>query len=286
MALNDKTPSRNNPARLLAFGGALAVAVAVLVYFFSAPAVEKVGALAVSATLSGGKGVKAINYRITGNGIEEIKGEVKVTDLAAATPVSVKELPGGPDYLLELTAANDDGSVKCSRRNTFEITAGTTTTLTVTVFCRDMNSIAKFVVARKTAPRLDSAEVTPAPSVEVPPECTECEKTYIASGNCEPDSGCDSLTGEDKQLCLNLLNCMRATNCWVKDPLDCLCGTIDYVECTKHANGDCRAEMQAATKTTDPVKNGTLFYDPSVPAGLANRLISCDKENCSQHCSL
>ena len=85
---------------------------------------------------------------------------------------------------------------------------------------------------------------------------------------------------------MNLVNCMRATGCWVKDPLDCLCGTVDYVECTTHANGACLAEMQAATKTTDPVKNGTLFYDPSVPAGLANRLISCDKEMCPSACAL
>ena len=120
----------------------------------------------------------------------------------------------------------------------------------------------------------------------MPPECSACEKENIANGNCEPDSGCAGLEGEDQRLCLDLLNCMRATGCWVKDPLDCLCGTIDYVECTKQANGVCRAEMQAATRTTDPIKNGTLFYDPTVPAGRANRLISCDKEKCKSHCAM
>jgi hypothetical protein len=123
---------------------------------------------------------------------------------------------------------------------------------------------------------------TPEPSVAA---CEECEKAHVKNGECEPDSGCDGLEGQDLALCQSLLKCMRATSCWVKDPLDCLCGTASGVACaTGSANGDCKAEMQAATKTTDPVKNGTLFYDPTVPAGRANRLISCDHDNCRSVC--
>jgi hypothetical protein len=96
--------------------------------------------------------------------------------------------------------------------------------------------------------------------------CQACEKDHIKSGECEPDSGCDGLEGGDQELCLRLLSCLRATNCWTRDPLDCLCGTAGGVACASgSANGECKEEMQAATKTTDPMKNGTLFLRPDGP---------------------
>jgi hypothetical protein len=116
--------------------------------------------------------------------------------------------------------------------------------------------------------------------------CAACEKQHVTAGDCEPDSGCEGLGGADKDLCLNLLACQRRTNCWVNHPLDCLCGTAPGVACAQGAaNGACRAEIQAATKTTDPIKNGTLFFDPTLPAGRANRLIACAFDNCKSVCS-
>jgi hypothetical protein len=116
--------------------------------------------------------------------------------------------------------------------------------------------------------------------------CGACEKKHIASGECEPDSGCEGLAGTDKDLCLNVLACQRRTNCWLKHPLDCLCGTATGVDCAQGgANGECKAEIQAATKTNDPIKNGTLFFDPTLPAGRANRLIACAYDNCKSVCA-
>jgi hypothetical protein len=274
-----------NRIKLLAVAGALAIVV-IAVVLLSSTGSKSAGSLAAAARLTGGGRVTAIDYKVTGNGIVPVSGSTPVTDSAGVTAIAVKDLPPGAGYLLELSAASADGNVKCTRRSDFDITLGHTTSLEVVLPCRDLGRIAQFVVTRKAAAKVEGGAIAPAPAVEVPPECHECEKTNIASGACEPDSGCDGLDGNDKALCSNLLNCMRATNCWVKDPLDCLCGTVDYVECTRYANGDCKAEMQAATKTTDPIKNGTLFYDPTVPAGRANRLISCDKERCVNHCAL
>ena len=119
-----------------------------------------------------------------------------------------------------------------------------------------------------------------------PVACAACEKKHITSGDCEPDSGCDDLAGDDKRLCEDLLACQRRTNCWVKHPLDCLCGSAPGVDCAQGAaNGACRSEIQAATKTTDPVQNGTLFFDPKLPAGRANRLIACAYDNCKSVCA-
>ena len=116
--------------------------------------------------------------------------------------------------------------------------------------------------------------------------CTACEKQHIVAGDCEPDSGCDGLSSPDKPLCEALVACARRTNCWVNHPLDCLCGSAPGVDCAQGAaNGACRAEIQAATKTTDPVKNGTLFFDPTLPAGRANRLIACAFDHCKTSCA-
>jgi hypothetical protein len=275
-----------NRIKILAAAGLLAL-VAIVAFLLTGNG--NTGSLALAATMSGSKGVVELRYRVTGNGIAAIEGKAAVVGAGSATAVTVEDLPAGIGYRVEVSAASPDGNITCTRRSEFDVEAGKATALALQVPCRDVTPIARFVAARKagmTALVAVAPLGTPAPPIEVSPECTACEKENIENGNCEPDSGCGGLEGEDRQLCENLLNCMRATNCWAKDPLDCLCGTIDYVECTRHANGVCRAEMQAATRTTDPVKNGTLFFDPTVPAGRANRLISCDKEKCAQHCSM
>jgi hypothetical protein len=266
-------------SRVLVLGAVLAAA-AIVFIVLTLFGDNDAGALTATPHLSGARGVSELHYQVSGPGVSRA-GTVPV-----GKPLQLKDLPPGPGYKLELAGASPDETIKCARQDGFAITAGETTVLALPIFCRDLGNIARFVMSRRPGGQPAPAAAEPPPAVDVPPECSECEKAHIANGNCEADSGCDRLEGEDKRLCINLVNCMRATNCWVKDPLDCLCGTVDYVECTTHANGACLAEMQAATKSTDPVKNGTLFYDPSVPAGVANRLISCDKEMCRDHCAM
>jgi hypothetical protein len=102
------------------------------------------------------------------------------------------------------------------------------------------------------------------------------------SGDCDPQIGCCKITDPtDRALCNALSLCMRVTQCWHDDPFDCLCGTAKGLECIVGANGPCKAEVQAATKTTDPVQNGTLFYSFTVPAGFATQQIACDHDFCS-----
>jgi hypothetical protein len=273
---------RARDKKLLAAAAVAVIAVVVIV--MSSREDKDVGSLTVTTKLTNGQGIAELDYKISGNGITPITGRTPVGD----PPLSVKDLPSANGYVLELTATSGDGKTKCSRRDNFDVVMDTTTSVAAVVFCRDLNRIARFVENRKAAVAGKAvAERAPAPAMEVAPECTSCEKAGIAGGQCEPDSGCEGLSGEDKDLCVNLVNCMRATNCWVRDPLDCLCGTAKDVACTTDAaNGACRAEMQAATRSTDPIKNGTLFYDPTVPAGRANRLLACDRDQCTSHCSL
>jgi hypothetical protein len=116
--------------------------------------------------------------------------------------------------------------------------------------------------------------------------CNTCEAGGIDSGDCDANIGCKNVTDPaDKALCEALDTCMRKTGCWSKDPLDCLCGTASGTACASAAaNGVCKAEIQAATKTTDPVANGTLFYSFSVPAGFATQQSACDRDICPIDC--
>jgi hypothetical protein len=268
---------------LPAIAGVVVLAVA-SVALLSRRAPRPAGSLTATVTLTSGQEIGELAYKVTGNGAA-LTGQAKVAPAGTAL-VSVEALPVAQAYQLELSATSANGTVKCSRRVAFDVAPQRTTSLAVSLSCRDMGAITRFLAAHKAAAKANLVDV--APPVEATPECTSCERQFIASGHCEPDSGCEGLEGNDKQLCTNLLNCVRATNCWAKDPLDCLCGTTDHTVCasTDHANGDCRAEIEAAAKTTDPIASGKLFYDPTVPAGRANRLISCDKERCAAHCSL
>lgn len=115
--------------------------------------------------------------------------------------------------------------------------------------------------------------------------CKTCLDSSIATGDCEAGIGCDGLTGSDKDLCVALYDCMKTTGCWSNDPLDCLCGTAKGVSCASSAaNGACKAQIQAATKTTDPVGNGTAFYSLNVPAGHATQYFACVKDFCPTDC--
>ncbi len=117
--------------------------------------------------------------------------------------------------------------------------------------------------------------------------CKTCELENIASGTCVEGAGCDGLSGIDKNLCLALVACIRSTGCWKKAASDCLCGTATGVACASAAaNGACRQEIQAATKTLDFLKNGLLLNSLSVPAGHATQLIACDKTACVAACGL
>jgi hypothetical protein len=243
------------------------------------------GALAVTTTLVRGTDVKRLDYTISGNGIVPLSGSTPVAD-PAAVAFTVEELAPGQGYLLDQWAASPDGKTKCVRRERFDITLGKTTPLSVTLLCRGAPVAPP---AFKPEPRaaVRNAEGVVEVTEPVPAACTSCEKANIEAGECAPEAGCDKLPpGEDRALCVNLLNCMRATNCWIRDPSDCYCGTFKDERCLKGADGACKAEIEAATKATDTLEVGGLFFDPKVPSGYAARLISCDKEKCLDHCAV
>jgi hypothetical protein len=141
-------------------------------------------------------------------------------------------------------------------------------------------------VAPATCTESTGACTTGGPEVRGP-ACLSCEAGGVATGDCDPAIGCKNIANAaDRALCEALDTCMRKTNCWANNPLDCLCGTAIGTNCAgPAANGVCKAEVQAATKTTDAVANGTLFYSLNVPSGFATQQSACDHDVCPTECA-
>lgn len=235
-----------------------------------------VGALSVKTKVSPAEGVSRVNYRVTGNDIAAVSGSNTMTGDTAS--FLIKDIPAGSGYTITLTARSADGNTRCNQTASFDVVAERITSANLDLPCVHTGSFRTGAPGDPDASKVSEAEPTP--------DCAACEQENIKSGKCEPKSGCDGLEGVDKTLCLDLLACARRTSCWLKRPVDCLCGDAEDVACAKgEANGDCRREIQAATKTNDPLMNGTRFFNLDFPAGRALNMVSCDHENCQSVCA-
>lgn len=277
-----QTPSKSSfRGKLIPAAAAVALVAVVLVVRCSKPvdvgSGPNVGAVTVDTQVVGGDGIKRISYRITGNEIATMAGGSDVNE--ARSSFVVKDVPAGQGYVVSLFALSRDGTVHCQQEQTFNVDAEKMTSMNITLTCVTRSPF------RTVTPAHGEADAASYREVEVTPECHSCEQDGVKSGKCEPDSGCDGLVGNDLALCLDLVACARLSGCWVRHPGDCLCGTAGGVPCAKgEANGDCRREIQAATKTMDPILNGTRIYDPQYPAGRAMRLVACDFDACKDTC--
>jgi hypothetical protein len=99
---------------------------------------------------------------------------------------------------------------------------------------------------------------------------------------CPPQIGCDKITAgpADRALCEALHACMLSTHCAANDPLDCLCGTATGTSCVTAANGACREQTLAATRSSNATEAGTRFYDFAYPSGYATQEIACRRDYC------
>ncbi len=92
----------------------------------------------------------------------------------------------------------------------------------------------------------------------------------------------------DRDLCNALVACVRRTSCHTNNTLDCYCGTADATQCLATtgtvANGACKAEIEAAQKTTAPLAIQNQFTDITIPGGAAMSLMLCDNAVCAAEC--
>jgi hypothetical protein len=117
------------------------------------------------------------------------------------------------------------------------------------------------------------------------PDCDTCELEQC------PDyrTFCDAFTGPDRDLCVAVVACVRASGCHANNTLDCYCGTADATQCLATsgdviANGACKAEIEAGQKTMSPSAIQNQYTDVSFPAGAAMSLMLCDNAVCNAQC--
>ena len=132
-------------------------------------------------------------------------------------------------------------------------------------------------------------------------ECSNsCTIPLSACEQCEVDKCMDykgddvytaCVEGDTSAACIALMECAHTTGCVTTaadgtayssaTPSNCYCGSASTMLCmTGAANGSCKAEVEAAAGTTDPMDIGTRFADPDYAVGDAFGLLLCELDNC------
>ena len=110
-------------------------------------------------------------------------------------------------------------------------------------------------------------------------ECTacSCEKCTDAFMNCYALNNAD-----DARLCRALLECAHTSGC---DANSCYCGNANSALCLLgQGNGPCRGQVEAATKTRNPLEVLGRNGDRESLAGRAYSAAQCSKNNCGDAC--
>jgi cysteine-rich repeat protein len=113
------------------------------------------------------------------------------------------------------------------------------------------------------------------------PECARC--------NCEK---CQDLVldcyasdnSQDNELCTTLVACGLREMCASER---CYCGSSPLTTCIfGTGNGPCKAEVEAAGRSSIPGDLVTRSSNRNYPLGRANALAECARENCSAECAI
>lgn len=113
------------------------------------------------------------------------------------------------------------------------------------------------------------------------PECARC--------NCEKcqDRVLECYASDspaDNELCTSLVECGLTRMCASET---CYCGTSPLTSCIfGTGNGPCKAEVEAAGRTSIPGDLVTRSTNTSYPLGRANTLAACARENCATECAI
>lgn len=93
------------------------------------------GALSLGLDLTGGSQIDAVQYTITGNGIDPITGLIDSSAPGATASLEVFGLPPGDGYSVRLSAMADDGT-SCEGLASFDVAAGDSTLVSVMLGCK------------------------------------------------------------------------------------------------------------------------------------------------------
>jgi hypothetical protein len=132
---------------------------------------ENTGAVGLSIQLAPGVTLSTINYSVTLGGNTVAAGAVDVSQQTTTATFSVP-LPVATGYQISITGTSTDGSFNCAGSATFDILAGATTSVAMTLACHGPKpdsgtasppdgGVASIVVTTDVCPTLASASATP-----------------------------------------------------------------------------------------------------------------------------
>jgi hypothetical protein len=100
----------------------------------SAGVAENSGTVGLALQVVPGAIINSIVYSITGNGVS-LSGTLDVSG-STSSQIVIGGIPAGTGYVISLTANSVDGGLTCSGSSTFDVKAGTTTSVSPHLQCR------------------------------------------------------------------------------------------------------------------------------------------------------
>ncbi len=131
-------------------------------------------------------------------------------------------------------------------------------------------------------------------------QCREakCGASYEYEGN--PLNVLQGCLGNDdalfRQQCTGLIDCAKANACGyntenvnpsrAEGVIECFCGSVDLSSCqvAGRANGPCQAQTYAAGRSEALADTLGNAGDVSLPLGMANYLLECERSLCKEEC--
>ncbi|HEY2405174.1 MAG TPA: hypothetical protein VGI10_04185 [Polyangiaceae bacterium] len=123
---------------------------------------EHSGQIGMDLTIGGGVTLASVHYKVTGNGITPIEGDIPV-DASGATASLLLRLPAGTGYSVSFTATDVTGKTSCTGTASFDVTAGATNGVTVPLVCGTVTTRGneRFDSTFNTCPEITQLAVAP-----------------------------------------------------------------------------------------------------------------------------
>ena len=100
---------------------------------------SKEGAVKLDLRVSSTAKIDSISYLVSGNDITPLTGQIDVSKTMTAT-ATVKGIPAGKKYQVQLDASTSDGTVTCAGSSDVDVAANKTAQVTINMQCTDTRS--------------------------------------------------------------------------------------------------------------------------------------------------
>lgn len=130
-------------------------------------------------------------------------------------------------------------------------------------------------------------------TAQLEPACQACRQAHCTNyeGLLNLVSTCfENADPEFSALCTAAKDCATRAGCGYA-PLgsaECFCGTADLGACQTEgaANGPCKKEFYAASRSKSLPEVAAHFGDLTYPSGVAHYLHACDRDYCAKECKV